>query len=93
MAWPELSDGDEATVADAIGDLPRLDAGQQDDPIPYQPRTAPPSWARNGGEEPLYRLYDHVSREVREDDLEAFRLLEPGGTYLDIPEELPALRR
>lgn len=33
-------------------------------------------------------LFDHVCRDVREDDLAAFEHLQQGGTYLDIPQEL-----
>ena len=32
-------------------------------------------------------VYDHVTRRVREDDLEAFRLLKAGQKYSELPEE------
>ena len=78
-------------LSDAIADLPKIEAGRQVDPIPYVPApgTRAPEWARDGCDGPSAELlYDHVSRDVREDDLQAFRALEPGGTYLDVPKEL-----
>jgi len=37
-------------------------------------------------------IHDHVSRAVREDDAEAFSLLEPGQTYRDLPDRLKRYR-
>lgn len=89
VRWPEpVTDADDA-LESAIGDLPVVPPGHQEDPVPYIPRRDPPDWARqrpDGAGSDL--LYDHVVRDVREDDLLAFQQLQPGGTYLDVPEEL-----
>lgn len=93
IAWPEPEDGSESatTVRHAIGDLPEVEAGSSEDPTAYNPAgglEAPP-WAKDG-EEGSHAgfVFDHVARAVREDDLAAYRQLQEGGTYLDVPEEL-----
>jgi DNA (cytosine-5)-methyltransferase 1 len=99
VVWPEEDAGaPEPTLADAIGDLPPLAPGKtwrDGERTRYQPpadRTAPP-WAREGMSRAAAQwLTDHVSRDVRTDDLEAFRHLPPGGTYLDVPPELRRYR-
>ena len=89
IAWPEPPTEVDDSLLGAIGDLPPIDAGHQDDAIPYEPRSEPPSWAREGVAEAYSHLiFDHIVRDVREDDLEAFEQLPPGGTYLDVPPEL-----
>ena len=37
-------------------------------------------------------IRDHVIRAVRPDDAEIYRSLEPGGTYMDVPEDLRRYR-
>jgi DNA (cytosine-5)-methyltransferase 1 len=37
-------------------------------------------------------IFDHVTRTVRADDLEAFQLMEPGSLYSDLPENLRRYR-
>ena len=37
-------------------------------------------------------IYDHITRDVRPDDAEAFALLEEGQTYVDLPEHLRRYR-
>jgi DNA (cytosine-5)-methyltransferase 1 len=89
IAWPIPSSEVDDTLRAAIGDLPELDAGQREDVVPYEPRSDPPGWAREGvSETDAHLLWDHTVRDVRRDDLEAFERLRPGGTYLDVPEEL-----
>jgi DNA (cytosine-5)-methyltransferase 1 len=92
IAWPRpAADTVHDTLRSAIADLPPIAAGHAEDPTPYDPsrsHLAPP-WARtevDGMHE--HFVFDHVCRDVREDDLEAFEGLRPGGTYLDIPEDL-----
>jgi DNA (cytosine-5)-methyltransferase 1 len=89
ISWPKPVAGAADTLMSAIGDLPAVAPGHQEETIPYAPTATPPSWARAGvteGNEDV--LFDHIVRDVREDDLLAFRGLAPGGTYLDIPSEL-----
>jgi DNA (cytosine-5)-methyltransferase 1 len=83
------------TLADAIGDLPQIPAAQRNQELAY---TGPPltdfqKRARRGM--PRYQseiVWDHCSRDVREDDAEAFALLPQGGTYIDLPERLRRYR-
>ena len=88
--WPQPTDELDPSVRNAIGDLPEIDAGAQQDPIEYDPSsTEAPSWARDGiPAETDHYLFDHICRDVRQDDLRAFEQLPPGGTYLDVPAEL-----
>jgi DNA (cytosine-5)-methyltransferase 1 len=37
-------------------------------------------------------IYEHISRDVRSDDMQAFRLLQEGQTYIDLPQELRRYR-
>ena len=37
-------------------------------------------------------IHDHVTRSVRPDDADIYRLLKPGDTYLDVPEEMRRYR-
>jgi DNA (cytosine-5)-methyltransferase 1 len=88
IAWPLPVQAADASLKAAIADLPAIEAGAQEDPIPYEPDAAP-AWARDGMPRGARGyLFDHICRDVRKDDLEAFRQLSPGGTYLDVPEKL-----
>jgi len=90
ICWPTPQDDSEPTLREAIGDLPPVAAGAQEDPVGYDPSSATaPDWAREGTPPETSRyLFDHICRDVRQDDLQAFEQLPPGGTYLDIPVEL-----
>lgn len=86
------------TLRDAIGDLPPVPGGQRLDTIPYRPRHGggnPAFIARmRAGIDPSERgvIHDHITRAVRPDDMEAFRLLSEGQTYDDLPEHLQRYR-
>jgi DNA (cytosine-5)-methyltransferase 1 len=90
VVWPTARSETHTTLRDAIGDLPPIPAGHQEDPMTYEPgATASVAWAREGIVETADNLlFDHICRDVRKDDLLAFEQLDPGGTYLDIPPEL-----
>jgi site-specific DNA-cytosine methylase len=90
------------TVADAIADLPALQAPALEHVLPYTFTPRPDlkdEAAFRAQDEYLERmrgdmppgsrelLFDHVVRPVREDDAEAFLHMPPGGTYEDVPEE------
>jgi len=99
IVWPEEErEGPEPTLAAAIGDLPDISPGKSwrdGERTSYEPKpgSEPPDWARAGMPKTARQwLTDHVSRNVREDDLEAFRQLPPGGTYLDVPVHLRRYR-
>jgi DNA (cytosine-5)-methyltransferase 1 len=95
--WPVPS-GRLTTLRDAIGDLPPVPGGQRAEQLPYRRR--PPgqlsSFQRGmrkglrGGDREVIR--DHITRAVRDDDMEAYQLLGEGQTYADLPERLQRYR-
>jgi DNA (cytosine-5)-methyltransferase 1 len=95
FVWPDPVD--RVTLRDAIGDLPILDPTQEDvgsmvlaydGPVSEFQRRAR---KRCDGENSDL-IFDHVTRTVRPDDLEAFQLMKPGTLYSDLPEELRRYR-
>ena len=93
--WPKPRVRERPTLLDAIGDLPSVSPGEANEEQVYEgPPTS--SLARRlrrglrGREQKLIR--DHVTRAVRPDDAKIYRLLKPGDTYLDVPEELRRYR-
>lgn len=88
--WPKPLQ--EATVRDAIGDLPKLGASVGGRELAYDgPHGAFQEKARGGV--PAGRsavIFDHMTRAVRADDRAAFQLMGQGLRYVDLPE---ALRR
>ena len=94
MRWPE-SEGIHPTLRDAIGDLPPVPPAQREETIRYlgQPLTPLQRELRgdSGAEGPAW-IHDHITRDVRPDDAEAFRLLGEGQTYDDLPDHLRRYR-
>ena len=94
FAWPKPKDG-RPTVEQAIGDLPIIPADTRDEEQSYEgpPRSTLAKLSRKGLSGREARLIrDHITRAVRPDDAEIYRLLEPGQTYLDVPEHLRRYR-
>jgi DNA (cytosine-5)-methyltransferase 1 len=93
--WPEPED-EMVSLRDAIGDLPPIPRAQRCERLPYDARrqTSPYQRLMREGVEPDDRdwIYEHVSRDVRPDDMEAFGLLAEGQTYVDLPEHLRRYR-
>lgn len=100
FSWP-LGEpcGASVTVRDAISDLPGLEAepGEALGAAVMRYDGEPTSdFARHarknciGGEGK--RLYDHCTRAVRSDDLEAFRLMTSDTKYTDLPDRLKRYR-
>jgi DNA (cytosine-5)-methyltransferase 1 len=91
--WPEPA-RESATLRDAISDLPAVVGGEHNQWCDYAgPRTALQQRLRQGvPEADRFRLYDHYSRAVRSDDLEAFRLMDHGTKYSDLPDHLKRYR-
>ncbi len=91
--WPQ-SEPRSPTVRQAIGDLPVVGPAQREERIRYGgPRTALQRLLRTGvpkGDRGV--IYDHITRDVREDDAEAFALLPEGGTYDQLPARLQRYR-
>ena len=92
--WPKVSD-ERPTVWEAIGDLPRVPRDSKDEVQRYEgPPVSPMAKVlRKGlqGEE-CRLIRDHITRSVRPDDAEIYRLMKPGDTYLDVPEHLRRYR-
>jgi DNA (cytosine-5)-methyltransferase 1 len=92
--WPAPKTSVAPTVWDAISDLPSVGGGQRIETLPY-------STTRSELQMRLRRdvhasdhniIHDHITREVRPDDLEAFKFLAEGGTYNDLPPSLQRYR-
>jgi DNA (cytosine-5)-methyltransferase 1 len=95
FVWPEP--WEQVTVRDAIADLPVLDPTEAEVGAMELPYSGPLSEFQrrarkrcDGDAENL--IFDHVTRTVRTDDLEAFQLMKPGTLYSDLPEELRRYR-
>ena len=83
------------TLRDAIGDLPPVPPAQRAERIPYfgsRERRSSSGCATGCPREDLASVYDHITRDVRPDDAEAFALLGEGQTYVDLPMHLRRYR-
>lgn len=91
--WPIPREGT-PSVRDAIGDLPVVGPAQRLERLPYTvPRTdLQRRLRRDVSEKDALWLHDHITRDVRPDDAEAFSLLQEGQTYADLPERLQRYR-
>lgn len=92
--WPKPI-GRRPNIRQAIGDLPVVQADSREEALLYDgpPTTLLARTFRKGlrGTESLI-VRDHVTRAVRPDDAEIFNLMDPGDTYLDVPEHLRRYR-
>lgn len=98
LLWPRESE-ERVTVGNAIGDLPEVEGGWRprggaDGFMAYQgPRTAFQRLMRE--DVPAYesdRVYDQITRPVRDDDAAAFALMDPQTRYSDLPEQYKRYR-
>jgi DNA (cytosine-5)-methyltransferase 1 len=93
--WPEPGLG-RVTLQDAIGDLPPIPRAQRCEQLVYDTRRTKTSFQhlmrRDVPPDEAELISEHVSRDVRPDDMEAFRILGQGQTYLDLPERLRRYR-
>jgi DNA (cytosine-5)-methyltransferase 1 len=91
--WPEPT-GEITTLRDAIGDLPPVPPAQRSGRISYFGPRTPFQERMRHGVAPDHRavVFDHITRDVRPDDAEAFALLEEGQTYVDLPMHLRRYR-
>ena len=95
FSWPNHLE--KVTLRDAISDLPVLDPTEEEVGSVVMEYQGPESdfqrWARKLCDgEAAELIFDHVTRTVRADDLEAFQLMKPGSLYSDLPEELRRYR-
>ena len=96
--WPEETTR-KVTVWNAIGDMPEVEGG-------WRPPGGADGWAeykgpvtefqryirRNVSAEDSHRLYDHITRPVRDDDREAFELMTADTKYSELPDHLRRYR-
>lgn len=93
--WPE-PEGELVTLDDAIGDLPVVPRAQRAEELPYDPTQTTGPFQREMRRAMRGKrsrvIWDHITRDVRPDDLRAFAHLEEGQTYVDLPEEFRRYR-
>lgn len=98
FTWP-TEVARKTTVDNAIGDLPPVEGG-------WRPEGGASGWADY--DKPIsefqkrmresvppheeHRVYDHITRPVRPDDLKAFELLDSNTRYSDLPDHLKRYR-
>jgi DNA (cytosine-5)-methyltransferase 1 len=96
--WPQEG-GANTTVWNAIGDLPDVEGG-------WRPRGGADGWAdydkpvtrfqhemRNGVDlVNEHRVFDHITRPVREDDLRAFQAMNHDTRYSELPDDVKRYR-
>ncbi|ONH61368.1 DNA (cytosine-5-)-methyltransferase [Frankia sp. CcI49] len=97
--WPDDAGG-RVTVWNAIGDLPEVEGG-------WRPPGGPAGWSeyspahQSGFQREMRakvppaesdRVYDHITRPVRPDDLRAFELMDERTLYSDLPEDVKRYR-
>jgi DNA (cytosine-5)-methyltransferase 1 len=83
------------TLTDAIGDLPKIGPDQRLESLPYKgPATSGFQRRARKGVRRADRgiIHDHCTRAVRADDAKAFRAMQPGATYRDVPQNLRRYR-
>ena len=93
--WPEPKEL-LVDLREAIGDLPPIPRAQRAERLPYDPRRMRSEYQRlmrrdvSDGDAEF--ILEHICRDVRPDDMEAYRLLGEGQTYIDLPERLQRYR-
>lgn len=93
--WPEP---DEILVdlREAIGDLPPIPRAQRAERLPYDSRRTRSDYQRlmrrDVAPAEAEVILEHICRDVRPDDMEAYRLLGEGQTYIDLPKRLQRYR-
>ena len=90
ITWPAPTrQPDEyVSVWEAISDLPVVGVKQRSDELPYIPRHELNEYQQQMRVGSDGVLYNHQTRWHNADDLEAFRLLQEGGRYISLPDEL-----
>jgi DNA (cytosine-5)-methyltransferase 1 len=98
--WPPEAP-DRVTVMGAIGDLPKVEGG-------WRPEGGADGWADYDGpqdnrefqklmrhgvpEADQRKVFDHITRPVREDDARAFEMMDKTTRYSDLPEDVKRYR-
>jgi DNA (cytosine-5)-methyltransferase 1 len=93
--WPAPT-GALVDLRAAIGDLPPIPRAQRSERLPYDWNRQTSEYQRlmrrDVASEERDLVFEHICRDVRPDDMEAFRLLGEGQTYVDLPERLRRYR-
>ena len=92
--WPE-GNGEHPTLWQAIGDLPVVEANTRDEVQTYvdHPKSELGKRLRQGlSDEEALLVRDHITRAVRQDDADIYRVMGQGDGYLDVPEHLRRYR-
>ncbi len=98
--WPSPT-GNPVTMDDAIGDLPFVEGGWRpadgaDGFLPYESKPEPTEFVRrarkglHGHNE--FRIYDHITRPVRDDDRLIFESMDSSTRYSEIDDSLKRYR-
>ncbi|MDG4760299.1 DNA (cytosine-5-)-methyltransferase [Micromonospora sp. WMMD710] len=96
--WPQEVP-DRVSVWNAIGDLPEVEGG-------WRPQGGADGWSDYAGPVSAFqeqmrqgvapadtgKVFDHITRPVREDDLRAFDMMDAGTRYSDLPEDVKRYR-
>jgi len=94
--WPEPHRWRNPSVRQAIGDLPVVRGGQRAERLPYfaphRPSKLLGRLRRDLTPSESEWVDDHITREVRADDAEAFDGMEEGEGYASIPDHLRRYR-
>jgi len=98
VRWPVEATLEPVTVEQAIGDLPVRAPGMlSDEAIPYQPcngQTPYQQRMREGvPDDQTHVIWDHITRQLREDDQAIFAMMPQGGKYRDLPDEWKRYRQ
>lgn len=94
FSWPTRDESIKRLLKDAIADLPPVEGGDKEEVRPY---TGTPSQLQmyfrdTVPSEDRGVIYDHHTRAVRKDDLEAFKLMTSKTTYSQLPDHLKRYR-
>ena len=92
--WPQGNE-EQPTLWQAIGDLPVVEANIRDEVQAYvdHPESGLGKRLRQGlTDDESLLVRDHITRAVRSDDAEIYRLMGQGDGYLDVPEHLRRYR-
>lgn len=83
---------EDTSVRQAIGDLPFVPHGSEEDPQPYRPARKASRYAQLMRERSNGMITDHVTRKHNAQDLEAFSVMPEGGLYHELDARLKRYR-
>jgi len=92
--WPSYAPHERSVIRDVISDLPPVVGGDKVERRPYAPVDFPQCHYFRGGvsDDDHEYVYDHHARAVRQDDLDAFELMDSTTKYSDLPQHLKRYR-